>query len=295
MRALVCRLSCLLFGLAVGLPVAAGPLSSSLGVSLSAGDDGRRDLWLDADLALPGDARLTLGTGRSQTDDGDTAYDTRSWLVGLSSDPLADISHGAEYAYWGNEDTLTSRTFRLLLVINRPAWSLGLRPQYRDLGLVTSQRCRLSLRCPDKVHVHSPGLALDAGYYLGEWGFTAAYAVHDYDRDVSTLAGETLQANALLRRVVTYYFATPTLDMATSFEDHRFGLGVQRYLGDALLALDASRSVSSVDGAVTRVLSASLSADLAAHWALSLSAGRLQSDAVDLATLFAAAGLRWRW
>ncbi len=275
------------------LPAAAG-LPSSVGLSLSGNDDGRRDAWLDADLALRENARLSLGLGRSEGDD--AAYDTRSWLVGLSSDPLADVAHGLEYVYWGNEDTLTSRTIRLLLDINLADGFLGLRPEYRELGLVTSDTCRrVSRLCPDKVHVKSPGVTLDGGYYWGDWGLTAVYAWHDYDRDVSVLAEERLLADEALRRYVTFYFATPTLDMATSFEDHRFGLGAQYFVGEMLLSVDASRSVSGVDGAITRSLFAALSGDLGRHWAFSLSAGRLASDAVDVVTLYAGAGLRWRW
>lgn len=268
---------------------AADSLPSSLTLSGSADDNGGRDAFVDIDLGLPAmhNLRLSLMAGQSRSHSNGQDYDTRDYLLGLSSDPLNDISTGIEYEYWGDEGALITRTWRASLSFNEADWSFALQPQYRDIRLFTSPACQQFPRCPSRFDTSSVGLAANLGLYRGPWSANLSYSVHDYEHQVSVLA-----TDPRMWRI----FSIPSQELATGFDDYRLGLAVYYSPDWGSLGLDEQYSESAVDGTKSYMTTLSLMTHLSDDWSLRLRGGALTvPDTSGGDSLFAGASLTYSW
>jgi hypothetical protein len=264
---------------------------SYLSLDLSGDEDGNHEHHLDVDLALPEGARFYMALGRADNEDDDTVVETRSQLVGIGTDPIKTFSMGGEFEHWGNEDYLESDTMRLSIGLNRPRWSLLLRPQWRKLTLYAdpiSALCLLYPRfCTDKLKVASHALGIDFSYFSdGPWGLSLGYIRHHYDWDVTKLEQYPGLAAAI--------FASSTLDLAYGFVDTRTRLGAYYDFPWATFSYRHSRSVSKVDSLVTTVDTFELAKDITAHWRGRLSIGSQHSDGSN-SLGFLGTGLTFSW
>lgn len=274
-----------LLGASAPLP-ASDELPSLLSVEWSAGDDGRRDLYLDLDLAIGG-PRLLFSVAQTHIDNEFSNYTTQSFLVGMVNDPLRTLNYGVELEQWGRAEHINSTTVRGLLAWNSLDWSLAVRPQWREITLATSDLCRRSPACPADWRIESHGVRIDANYYWQYWGFTLGYAVHDYDRDLAPLA-----SNPRAIRL----FSPLALELAMGFEDYGIGAGLRYAFRSVLLSLDEYRSVSAVDGLASWVTSVRLSIDLDRQWRLRLNGGLLRMPAISGGSiLYAGLGAAYSW
>ncbi len=283
----VCRALCGLALLCAGAPLAASDeLPSQLSVEGSAGDDGRRDLYLDLDLAIGG-PRLLFSAAQAHIDNEFSNYTTQSFLVGMVNDPLRVLNYGVELEQWGRAGHITSTTVRGLLAWNGLDWRLAVHPQWREIMLSTSDLCRRFPRCPDHWRIESPGIRLDASYYWQSWGVSLGYAVHDYDRDLTPLA-----SNPWAIRL----FSPLALELVMGFEDYGIGAGLRYASSRVLLSVDEYRSVSAVDGLASWLTSVRLSIDLDRQWRLRLNGGLLRLPEISGGnTLYAGLGAAYSW
>lgn len=284
----ICRLLCTSVSLlCVSAPLpASDELPSLLSVEWSAGDGGRRDLYLDIDLAIGG-PRLLFSAAQTRVDNEFSAYTTQSFLIGMVNNPLQMLNYGVELERWGREGHITSTTVRGFLAYNSLDWSIALRPQRRSIVLSPSDRCRRFSACPDEWQVESRGIRIDGNYYWRAWGLALGLSAHDYDRDLSPLANNP--------RAIRL-FSPLTLELAMGFEDYGISAGLRYAFRDVLLSLDEYRSVSAVDGLASWLTSVRLSIDLDRQWYLRLNGGLLRMpDIDDSSTLYAGVGAAYSW
>jgi hypothetical protein len=260
---------------------------SYLGLDWSGDEDGGDNLALDLDLTLPANGRLVLSAGESRTASDGVTITTRSYLIGLNSDPLAPFAAGLEAEHWGDKDALVSDTLRLVLTLNGEHWSLSLRPQRRTHTLYTDPLLPCPA-CQPRYEVQSTAVAVDASYFSdGPWSLSAGYTRHEYDRDVSNLARYP--------RLARFLFTPTTLNLANGFQDYRLSLGASYAATWGLVGYDWLKSVSKVDGAVTYVNTVSVATDLSAQWSLRLHGGWQQDGATNQSLGFGGAGLSYSW
>jgi hypothetical protein len=286
------KFTALIFAAAVSSAAAAQDAAepSYLGVDMGADEDGGRNVYLDLDLTLPGDARLLLAAGESRTSGDSTDITTRSYLIGFGSDPLAPLSAGVEFEHWGDEGDFVSDTWRLNLGLNGERWSLNVRLQERTHTLYTDPDPTCLLCPPVRSHyeIDSSGAGIDAAYYSdGPWSFNASYMEHDYDRDVSNFSRHP--------RFFSLFFAPTTLDLANGFQDHQYSFGVSYARAWGALSVDWLESVSAVDDAVTHVHTLSFSKPFAERWRLRLHAGRQVDEDTGDSLVFGGLGLTYSW
>ncbi len=284
----ICRLLCtsVLLLCASASLLASDELPSLLSVEWSAGDDGRRDRYLDIDLAIGG-PRLLFSVAQMRIDNEFSDYSTQSFLIGMVNDPLQVLNYGAELEQWGREGHITSITLRGFFAYNSLDWTLVVRPQWRNIVLSASDRCRRFPACPDEWQIESYGLRTDASYYWRTWGLALGLSVHDYDRDLTPLA-----TNPRAIRL----FSPLALELAMGFEDYGISVGLRYAFPRALLSVDEYRSVSAVDGLASWLTNVRLSIDLERQWRLRLNGGLLRMpDIDDGSTLYAGVGAVYSW
>lgn len=283
------KYTALIFAAALsGLAQAQGVADPSyLGVELGSDEDGGSNTYVDLDLTLPANARLRLSTAESRTAGKSSDITTRSYLVGVASDPLALFSAGVEFEHWGDEGDLVSDTWRLDLGLNGERWAFHVRPQRRTHTLYTDPAVPCAV-CPARIEVESRGVAVDAAYFSeGPWSANAGYAKHDYDDKLSGITTHPRLANLL--------FTPTTLNLANGFQDYQVSLGVSYAESWGVAAYDWVKSVSKLDGAVTYVNTASFSRSLAEQWRLRLSAGWQVAEDSNDSLAFGGLGLTYSW
>ena len=287
LKGVICRALCGLALLCASVPLPAlDELPSLLSMEWSAGDDGRRDLYLDLDLAIGG-PRLLFSAAQTHIDNAFSNYTTQSFLVGIVNDPLQTLNYGAELEQWGRAGDISITTVRGFLAYNSLDWRLALRPQWREIVLATSDLCRRFPRCPDEWRIESHGVRIDANYYWQSWGFSLGYSVHGYDRDLSPLANDP--------RAIRL-FSPLALELAMGFEDYGISAGLRYAFRHTLLSVDEYRSVSAVDGFASWLTSVRLAIDLDRQWRLRLNGGLLRLPEISGgSTLYAGVGAAYSW
>ncbi len=280
-------LPCLLLLCLAPFFVQAAALPSVLSFGGGGDANGSRDQYLDLDAGLVGDGRLLLSLARNRSAGQDNPITTDTALLGLRTDPLADLSVGVDLERWGEEDRLIADTLRVVAEFNLRYWQVSLRPQWRTLTFTTDCVALLLPRCNAEEEVKSRGLGLDVSYFTeGPWSFSLGLARHEYDREIQALAQYP---------VFELIFSAATLDLSAGLEERRSSLGVSYFSDGHLWSVSWLKSVSAVTGDATLIGTLRFSTDLSAHWRLRLNLGSQGLEGSNERVGFAGAGLAYSW
>ena len=265
-----------------GPPLAAAP---SLSLDLDLDEAGGWRQALQAGLPAPGQGRLDLYLDRQRSEGSEGHLDTRTWRLGLSSDPLADLVAGVEYEEWGQAGALGSETLRGVLGLYRGAWYLGLEPQARFLRLYLADWAAARV---NRAYWRLEGrdLTLRLGYTGGgPFSLAAAWSRSTYSEDLHLLVDRLLVSLAL----------TPeTLDLAAGLDAWRSRLEGRYRRGPWSLGLALERARSAVDDALADAMTLHLGRRLGRRWTLRLRLGLQDLGYTGSRAWFAGGGVDWR-
>ena len=273
--------ACLWLGVAHG-----AQLPSVVSIEVSGDDQEHRDAYLDMDVGLHNESRLLLSTGINDSINADEVV-TRQALIGLRTDPLRKFSGGFDLEYWGEDDTFTIDTLRLVLDVNTEHWAFSLKPQWRTLVFFTDCLEFIFPKCRPEVIVKSFGYLLNMGYYTnGPWSFSLAYAKHDYNREVESLDDYP---------VFELLFSASTMELASGLEDYRAQFSVAYSWDEQTVGLNRFKSVAKVDGVESLVTTLRYSTALDSRWRLRLRGGVQSFSGGQGSMSFGSAGLSYSW
>lgn len=263
----------------------AGELPSVVSLEWGGDDYGNRDSYLSLDYAFPGEQRLLFSAGSTRSVSEDNPLTTKNSLLGLRSDPLRNFSGGVDFEHWGDEDALTTDTFRLVFEFNLEQWLISIRPQWRTLTFVTD--CVAPINCDTEEKVRSTGTAIDVNYFSnGPWSLSLGYAKHDYNRKVEALYQYP---------VFDLIFSARTMDLAAGIEDYRNSIGVSYFASNSLWGLSRIKTVSKVSAVTTIITTLSFSTDINENWRLLLRAGNQTNEDKTDRIGFGSAGFSYSW
>lgn len=218
-----------------------------------------KNYFVDADIDLAG-PRLFLGYGESDSQSGSTILNTSTKQVEFSSHPLNDAVAAIGYSEWGQDGEINIKTYRLDLVLNTDNWSYTLAPQTRKIELHTLAAMRPIL------DIDSDGMNLAMSFYGADPFYLGiSYSVHDYSRDVSSLATHP---------ILSLIFSAASLEHAYGFEKERLAGNLGLAFGWGSLGVDGTRSVSEVDNSVSTSIAASIRYKINRHWSINFRGGK---------------------
>lgn len=286
MSARGCLLLCLAGSglVATGMPAAQtssdAALDAALGLALPSvlqlaggiDSDGGRDARIDLDIGLTGGERLLLALGQRQSDDDGAALEPRTLEIGLASDPLDRTSLTLSWEEWGQDDAVTTRTLRGRIAWSLGDWRLSLAPSMRTIRIFfAAPVSRLDLG--DDIEIGSQGLALGAGVYLGSRLYLAGdYFSNEYTSDPPPSA---------LQNAPAAIISDATLSLASGLEKRGGGMVLRLAQAWGIVGLRWAQSVSAVDEALTRSLSASIEIELTPTLTGILGVGQQTTDGED--------------
>ena len=258
-------------------------LPSVLSLSYGADVDGGRNLFVSSNLRLNRYLRLTLTYGDSNQNSNVSVVDldTKTYLAGLTLVADPDFSAGFEYEYWGEEDSLITKTGRLVFDVGIGDWMLTAAPEMRKITVYFSNTSR---------DLDSKALAVTLGYYGWEkLSFSVGYTKYDYEKDVSKLDLNLFQLIALGRERA---LAIATLQNAT--DDHVWIAEASYYAQSAILGINWVQTVNAIDESTSYVTSGFITAEINANWTVNFNAGWLE-DVENETSEFASVGLSYYW
>ena len=261
----------------------APPAQSSLGVNVGIDDADGWSRQFDISLAGPLYSQFDFSYGESYVESDQAQLETDYYSLGLTTDPLAEVSISVGFEDWGDEEALTIETLWLGFTMNLGDFSVTLMPQQRDIRLQLSER---SQRSANHVDVEGRDIGLILSYYADDWVFSGAYFNYDYSKNISRL-DEDYRA--------IYAFSLDTLDLASGLDDYRYSIGIGKLLGEISVDLDWSRSRSAVDGNYASLTSLSFDIPLNDQLSLNLMGGVQDVDYAEDKILFSNLGLTLFW
>jgi hypothetical protein len=277
-------------GLALTLPVAFAEdqdtdeaLPSVLSLNYGADVDGGQNVFVNTNLSVNRYLRFTLAYGDSRQDSNVSVVDldTKTYLAGLTFVADPEFSAGFEYEYWGEEDSLITKTSRLLFDMDISDWTFSVAPEMRTNTVYYAQTSK---------DVDSKAVALNLGYYgWDKLSFSVGYTKYDYDKDVSKL---DLNLFRLIQLGRERALAIATLQNAT--DDHVWYTEASYYAQAAVLGVNWAQTVNAIDNSKTYVTSGFVSTEITSSWVITLTAG-WQEDIENDRSEFANVGLSYYW
>lgn len=283
---IIISLLCFVWGIIVSMDSSlADELPSVVSLEWGGDDYGNRDSYLSLDYALPGGARLLFSAGSTRSDSEDNPLTVKSSLLGFRSNPLSKFSGGVDFEHWGDKESLTTDTFRMVFELNLDKWLISLRPQWRTLTFITD--CVAPINCDPEVEVQSTGTAIDVNYFFDSpWGLSLGYVKHEYDRKVEALYQYP---------VFDLIFSATTMDLAAGIEDYRNSIGVSYVTMNSVWSLSRIKTVSKVSAVTTIITTLRFSTDINESWRLLLRIGSQANEDKTERIGFAGAGFSFSW
>ena len=271
-------------------PAAELPASS---LTLEAGKDSAdsKEAYLDLDLGFNNGLHLRGMTGRSRQQLAGDVVETRSRLLGISSDYAAPFVVGFDYEYLGDTSFLETRTRRFKLGANSDDWYVQIiyedrRSQVPTDGSLIFFRGKL-IRLPDLFEVNSTGKGVDINYYgFYPWSVRIAYIRYDYEGVVSTLENYPQAAKR---------FTYLTNDTVTGLESWRRSADLGYNFDWGTLGVAGSQSESVLDKSIASTGSVYLVWDMERDWSTTFTAGKSAVDTAADTTSFGRVALSYRW
>jgi len=256
---------------------------SMLTIGVGADGQGTLDSYIDLEIGFKS-WLLNFFYAENNTPYDKTSTDTRSYLLGVSSNPINDFFIGGEYGYWGRNGELTINSLAGVMGLNFSDWSVSLLPQLRAIKLYTIGR--LASRIP-QINIGSPGYGVNATYYgFADWIFSAGYFLNYYSENLRRLADSPL---------IIYIFSPSTLQLASGFEKSGLTFDATYILNHGTIGVDLLRSRSAIDNSVSNVIATSASWDLFSAWQLQLRIGAQGVSYDDSIISFAGLAVSYRW
>ena len=266
--------------------------ASSITLEMGRDSADTNDAYLDADLGFTNGLHLRGMVGGSRQESATETYTSRSRLLGISSDYSAPVVAGFDYEYWGEDDSMSTRTKRFKLGINTDNWYVQLIYEDRNTELTTNgstvvRRGKL-VKLPDNVDVASTGKGINISYYgFYPWSVSVAYIKYDYEKDVTALEKYPLWAQSV--------FAASTLGMATGLESWRRSADLSYNFDWGAIGVSGSQSESVVDQSIASSGAVYVSWDISKLWTMTVTAGQSGVDNTAEKTNYARAALTHRW
>ncbi len=270
----------------------------SSSVTLEAGKDSAdgNEAYLDLDLGFKNGLHLRGMVGRNKQEFNTEVFETRSRLIGVSSDYGAPFVAGFDFEYWGNAETLETHTKRFKLGANTDNWYVQLIYEDRTTRLYTNGTYTGPFgrvyNLPDYVEIDSSGTGLNiSNYSFYPWAVTISYIKYSYNsfannRDVSELAGNQ---NA------TIFFSLPTLGMATGLESWRRSGDIGYNFDWGTIGVSGSQSESAVDESIASTGSVYLIWEFSRDWSSTFTWGESGTDTTDETVRFGRVAVTHRW
>ncbi len=275
-------------------PNATAADKSMSSISLEAGKDSTdsKEAYVDLDLGFKNGLHLRgMAGGNRPAADADV-FETHSRLAGISSDYAAPLVAAFDYEYWGNDQTLETRTRRFKLGVNTNDWYVQLIYEDRQTtinanGGVVFFRGKY-YQLPDSYEVDSTGRGINISYYgLYPWSVSASYIEYEYDRDVTSLVNYPKLMQAI--------FPASSLGMASGLEAWRHSGDLSYNFKWGAIGVNGSQSESVVDKSIASTGSMYLVWDMDRDWSMTFTAGQSGIDTSSDTTTFGRVALTHRW
>lgn len=206
--------------------------------------DQSADFFLGISMYLQGGEQLSLRFGYSSYELPLDALSTKSFLLGVSSDPLKPWSLGAAAEFWGNDDALTSEQLTFSISHWREPWDIRFEPKYKRLSLygrdVTPDQ-RFETR--PRMNINSYAASLSIAYMnFQNWSHRIHASYHYYSEDISRL--NINKATDILRTLRFLSFAV--FSLTTGIEKSNMGYELGLNWRNLIFFMDLNSSTSAV-------------------------------------------------
>ena len=248
---------------------------------LSAGRDnaGNTQLNVGVQLVALDDWLVDVAAGKSNLNDSDPAYSTRSLQVGFGGAAHDGFNWYAGFSNWGKSGAIKTEDGVIELGYHQRKWWASLQYQQGDVTLYLAPR--FSSR-RSAISSGRDALGATVGYSGDNGRGWLSWLHRRYDRDVSRI-----NTSVLLQQILQ----SIALDQAYALTRDEYSAGYQWYWRHADARVEFNRTISAVDGAGSDFVSLSLRYSLDAS--LSIDAGLLAASGSDLTTLTFGIGLSW--
>lgn len=147
--------------------------------------DSSYDSHLNINIPLSGGEQFFLGAGYSKISLEENSLSTQSALLGLKGNITPSFLFGGELAFWGNENSITTRQVTFNLDYASSPWQLNLRPSYRRIS-VYSEDFSPSNRTVTRARIDNDNYGMNANLSYsgpGNWNhrFHASYQYYTED------------------------------------------------------------------------------------------------------------------
>lgn len=265
------------------------PGDSSLTFEVGADSESGQEAYLDLDTAMKNGMHIRWMSGGNRLDDESETFETRSRMIGISSDYSAPFVIGFEFDYWGNQDTVETRTRRLKAGFNSADWYLEFNYEARVTRFYLSGVLSL---IADYAELDSSGAGLNISLFaLDPFNISVSYTKYEFEtfargQPITALAGN---------RYAELYFSPATLGMATGLESWRNSLDLSYNFARGVVGISGSQSESAVDESLSSTGTVYLLVNINRSWSSTLSWGKSNTDTSDIEVTFFRAAVTHRW
>lgn len=205
-------------------------------------------------------AEFSVNFGTETISDSAGDIDIDSYGAGLATLNGEQMDIGLFYNFWGKEEELTIHTWTLPVTFYLLDWTVGITPEHRDISLWTNNFSGVR----HKIGIQSKGIQTRVTHHrLFPFEWWIEYADYSYNRELSSLN----------TRLAALLFSNTSLQLSSSFVDHRTAMAMRYHFDTVQLELSFGQSLSAVDGSHTDNFELSTLIKFSELFSIKLSAG----------------------
>ncbi|MDH5443990.1 MAG: hypothetical protein OEY52_00445 [Gammaproteobacteria bacterium] len=266
--------------------------SSAITFEIGQDTDDSQEAYLNVDTGLENGVHIKWMSGGTRLPAESDIFETRSRSIGISSPYGKKVVAGFDYDYWGNPDTIETRTRRFKLGTNTEDWYVQLVYEDRVTRLRTNgsfiNRRGVVVDLPDTADINSNGRGLDISFYgFFPFSINLSYMEYDYDKDLTAVAKHP--------DFLLILFPASTLSMTTGLESWRRSGDISYSFEWGTFGISGSQSESVVDESIASTGSLYLILDINKNWSSTFTWGESGTDTSDETVRFARLGITHRW
>ena len=274
--------SCTLCMLVILSQAAQATTSSSLSAEAGADNNSGRNYYVSGKHNFSNRLQISAGAGKSQfTDTAGMQLDSKSYIVGIKSDPAALFSIGLDRSHAQQTGNLDIDSTILTLELNTLDWNAYISPESRDISLNTNIN-------QQDYNFSSNGYLIGFGYYGWDPVYVSwSHSSHDYPSKITNFDSRPVLSN--------YVFGTDTVNQLFALEDWRNTFEIGYLFTNASIAFNHSSGRSAVDQSISIVNKIYYSYRLSSNWLMNTTLGRSYLDTNNTRTTFGSLGLTYKW
>jgi hypothetical protein len=246
-------------------------------ISIDAGTDSEdvASVTVALDVGLPNALRIQSGFANTWQRSATARQTGTAFWIGAASDPLATLAYGARYERMNSSDLVYSDTVDASLAWSPSNWEFSWYPGYRTISVQRPLQ-------QDTVRIRNPGLGFQIGYHWNSVSLSGRHDTARYYSGVESLSGLTAEEQRALARDGQLY------------TEHRNAVVASLHGERGSLSVQASRSVSVIDGNVERGLTVDATVHVSRDFDVRGYAGGTRND-LDEDFYFGGLGIAMLW